>query len=611
MADVIKLLPDFVANQIAAGEVIQRPASVVKELVENSLDAGATEITIIIKDAGRTLIQIIDNGKGMSPTDARMSFERHSTSKISSANDLFALTTRGFRGEALASIAAVAEVELKTKQQSDNVGTFICISGSKILSQDICSCPNGTNFSVKNLFFNIPVRRKFLKADNTELKLIKTEIYRIVLTNPKIKFTFVCDNKTEFVLNPENIKIRIVNVFGKRFETDLIPIKTETSLANISGFVSVPEKAKRTNNEQFFFVNNRYMNHPYFRKAVYLAYDKLLKEGDNPSFFIYFDVLPDKIDVNIHPTKTEIKFEDENYIFQILQATVKQAFGKLNISSNMHFEEDIVKDAHLLPNTKIKSPILTFDPTYNPFDLGKNDYADKNSVPKNWQKMFEDSVENSDGENIPVDRSIYENLEQTDFDINENNPKIKTIFYQFKHKYIITSSLSGMVIVDQRRAHLRILNDKYFNNIKNGKFTAQKLLFPIIYEPPIGFVSLLKDLLKELEFIGFELHPKGENEYEIFTVPSNISNEDPIDILENMFFYYTEYQQDAKKVLLEKIALSLAKATIMKKDTVLSEEAMETLYADLLLSSNANYTPDGKRIIYTFSLTDIQKFFNQ
>ncbi|MDR2835811.1 MAG: DNA mismatch repair endonuclease MutL [Bacteroidales bacterium] len=606
MADVIKLLPDFVANQIAAGEVIQRPASVVKELVENSLDAGADNIKIIIKNAGRTSIQIIDNGKGMSPTDARMAFERHATSKIKSADDLFSLKTMGFRGEALASIAAVAEVELKTKRETDEIGTKIIISGSSIISQETEQCSIGTNFIIKNLFFNIPARRKFLKTDQIELKHIKTEIYRIVLTNPKIKFLVVFDDKTELQLVTENTKQRILNTFGSKLNSSLIDIETKTSIINIKGFISLPEKTKKASNEQFFFVNNRYMNHPYFRKAVLLAYDKLIKEGDNPSYFIYFDVPCEKIDINIHPTKTEIKFEDEQHIFQILQATVKQAFGKYDIVPNMYFEEDIARDAIITSSTKIIPPTQKIDFTYNPFsaDNLKETYRNNGSVPKDWTALFESSKYN--------DEKIFQNNEnQLNFgsDYINEKPYQKTNFFQLKNTYILTSSLLGLLIIHQKRAHERILYDKYLFSLQQEKNAIQQILFPLIYTPPATCLTIMPEILPQLNSLGFEISLEEKDKYKISGVPNNIGTNNPLEILENMLFVYTEYQKDMKLVINEKIALSLAKATAMKKGTQLNEQEMENLFGQLIKSSNQNYTEDGKKIIKTFSIEEIETIF--
>ena len=529
----------------------------------------------------------------MSPTDARMAFERHATSKIKTAQDLFAIKTMGFRGEALASIAAIAEVELKTKRSIDDIGTTIQISGSDFISQDVCSCPTGTNFIVKNLFYNVPARRKFLKADNIELKHIKTEIYRIVLVNQNIHFTIVIDNKVELQLKPENTKLRIISVFGTKLASDLINIETSTSLVNIKGYISKPERTKKATNEQFLFVNNRYMNHPYLRKAILLAYDKLIKEGENPSYFIYFEVAPDKLDINIHPSKTEIKFEDEQYIFQILQAAVKQAFGKLNINPNMFFEEDVVREAHLTSENVVKLPTINYDPSYNPFDLAKNNnYITKKSTPKNWQKMFENDVA------VQKEEFLEEKME------------IKSVFFQFKNKYIITSSLSGLIIIDQRKAHERILYEKYLASFKNNKFVSQRLLFPLIYEPPTNNLDIFKTILNELKIIGFEIVKNNGNQYEISAIPVSLSDDNPIDILELLIYHYHEYQLDMKMIMHEKISLSLAKATTMKKGIQLSEEMMATLYNDLIISSNPNYTEDGKKIMRTISLDEIEKLFN-
>ena len=454
MSDIIKLLSDSVANQIAAGEVVQRPSSVVKELVENSLDAGATSIDVIIKDAGRTLIQVVDNGFGMSPTDARMSFERHATSKISKAEDLFAITTMGFRGEALASIAAVAEVELVTRRADDELGTCINIAASKVKSQEPVAAAVGTNFKVRNLFFNIPARRKFLKSDKVEYKHIVDEIHRIVLTNPSVAFKVVFDNEIKYQLLPENIHQRIANVFGKKLNQNLVPIGVETQIVNIKGFVAKPEMSQKNTSEQFFFVNNRYMYHPYFRKAVTSAYDKLLPEGENPRFFIYLEVDPSTIDINIHPTKTEIKFEGEQAIYMILNSAVKEALGKFNVVPTLSFEEDITRDAHFTSTTVVRPPVISVNPSFNPFKY--TDSAHKRDVPKNWGQMYDvttgktrddfDLPESENPQNDANALSIQSHIEYENDDNYSGDSNQK--YLQLKNKYILTSSHSGMIVIN-------------------------------------------------------------------------------------------------------------------------------------------------------------------
>jgi DNA mismatch repair protein MutL len=614
MSDVIKLLSDSVANQIAAGEVIQRPASVVKELVENSLDAGATDIQIIIKDAGRTLIQVVDNGKGMSPTDARMSFERHATSKISKAEDLFAIKTMGFRGEALASIAAIANIELRTKREEDEVGTEIKISGSEVISQEPVACQKGVNFIVKNLFFNVPARRKFLKSDRVEYRHITTEIYRIILTNPGVNFTVIFDNNTELSLSSENVRQRIINVFGKKLNIDLINIQSETSIVNIKGYIAKPERSRKTTSEQFFFVNNRYMNHPYFRKAVSMAYDKLVPEGEYPSFFIYFDVNPANIDINIHPTKTEIKFEDEQAIFQILNAAIKESLGKFNIVPSLEFEEDITRNAHFTSNTIIRPPSININPDYNPFNQntkikGKTSYHQE-KPPRSWEKLYEQSTKQN-----PDDFFLPESSVKAVQSSIHDNPEVmveqqKNIFYQLKSKYILTSGKSGLIIIDQKRAHERILFEKFMNLLETRKGVIQKSLFPVVYEPDSAGRAVLLEVLSELNNIGFEIVMHGKDKFEIKGVPGDLMDIDPLKTLDHMIYVLSEISGSVQMVLHEKIALSLAKTAAFKVGKILKEEEMQDLFYSLMSCSNHNYTVEGKKILEIIGIDEIEKKLN-
>jgi DNA mismatch repair protein MutL len=610
MSDIIRLLSDSVANQIAAGEVIQRPASIVKELVENALDAEATEIQIIIKDAGRTLVQVIDNGKGMSPTDARMAFERHATSKILKAEDLFAIKTMGFRGEALASIAAVAEVELKTKLKDSQIGTLIKISGSEISNQEPAACNEGTNFMVKNMFFNVPARRKFLKSDRVEYKHILTEIHRVVLTNPNISFLVVFDDKTELKLNAESLRQRIINVFGKNLNLNLINIQTETSIINIKGYIAKPERTKKTTSEQFFFVNNRYMNHPYFRKSVLMAYDKLIPEGEYPSFFIYFDVDPANIDINIHPTKTEIKFEEEQAIFQILNAAVKEALGKFNIIPSLDFEENITRDAHFTSNTVVRPPNINVNPDYNPFKEKHQPSYKRENAPKNWERLYEQSTKNN-----PNDFSLLETNAtpiQTSFDDNQEITieQQKSIFYQLKNKYILTSGKSGLIIIDQKRAHERILFEKFMSLLETRKGVVQKSLFPIIYEPDANNRAVLLEVLSELNNIGFEIVMIGKNKFEIKGVPGDLTDIDPLKMIEQMVYILSEISGNIQMVLHEKIALSLAKTAALKVGKTLKEEEMESIFYRLMSCANHNYSVEGKKVLEIISIDEIEKKLN-
>ena len=597
--DIIRLLSDTVANQIAAGEVIQRPASVVKELVENALDADATEISIIIKDAGRTLIQVIDNGKGMSATDARMAFERHATSKIAKAEDLFKITTMGFRGEALASIAAVSSVELKTKREDDQVGVSIHIAGSQVTSQDAVACAKGANFMIKNLFYNIPARRKFLKSDKIEYKHISTEIYRIVLTNPDVNFNVIFDSDIELQLNSENLRQRIINVFGKKLNIELINIQSESSIAKIKGFIGKPERSKKTNSEQFFFVNNRYMNHPYFRKAVYMAYDKLLPEGENPSFFIYIDVNPANIDINIHPTKTEIKFEEEQAIFQILNSTIKEALGKFNIVPAIDFDDTVTTDVHLTPNTTFKAPNISINSNYNPFiehsEFNERKNFRNDNTPRNWETLYTPSAPQSYSRQSSIDENENISIEE------------KNCFIQFKNKYIITTGKSGLIIIDQKLAHERILYDKFMSLLVSRRGVVQRTLLPIIYTPNSESRAILLEVLTELNNIGFEIVMQGKENFEIQGVPADLIDFEPIKILEDLIYVLETIPSDIKMILHEKIALSLSKSASMKTNKTLCNEEMQSLFYGLMSCPNSNYTSEGKKIIEIINIEEIEK----
>ncbi len=480
MSDIIHLLPDSIANQIAAGEVIQRPSSVVKELVENAIDAGADSIQLIIKDAGRTLIQVIDNGKGMSATDARMAFERHATSKIRKADDLFDLRTMGFRGEALPSIAAISHVEVKTRRAEDELGTLLQIAGSRVENQEPVACPIGSNFSVKNIFFNVPARRKFLKSNDTERRNILTELERIVLVNPSIEFTFI-DNDVEVLKFPAGgLRQRIVNVVGKNFNQQLISIDIDTSLAKITGFIGKPESARKARAQQFFFVNNRYMRHAYFNKAVQSAFDPLILNGEYPNYFIYFQVDPSTIDVNIHPTKTEIKFENEQPIWQILTAAIKEALGKFNEVPTIDFDTEGAIDIPIHdPSKNISQPRVNVDPSYNPFKSpARTNYQRPKFDLDQLYKGFESDKNTADfSTEVTPDVDIFSQQQAGD---SEKIVPEMVVHYQYKNRYILTSVKSGLMLIDQHRAHIRILFDQFLSQIEHKRGISQRALFPEI-----------------------------------------------------------------------------------------------------------------------------------
>lgn len=579
MPDFIHLLPDSVANQIAAGEVIQRPASIVKELMENSVDAGATLITVHVKDAGKTMVQVIDDGSGMSENDARMSFERHATSKISTANDLFEIRTMGFRGEALASIAAVAEVTVQTKKEEAELGTKIYISGSKVLNQELVGCPKGSNFQVKNLFFNVPARRKFLKSDHTELRHIITEFNHIALTNTEIEFILIHNNTEIYHLPQGNLRQRILGVFGKSANQYLIPLETNTSLINISGFIGKPEYARRTFGEQFFFVNNRFMRHPYFHKAVISAYEDILAPDHIPAYFLFFETDPSKIDINIHPTKTEIKFEDERAIWQMLMASVKESIGKNNLSPSLDFNKDGIIDIPVLhKDSEIKTPVIDTNPGYNPF----NEEADyRRSRLKGWEKF-------------------YENFEEA---------ATTGKYLQIRNRYILTSVKSGLMIIDQRRAHERILYDNIMESLKQNARISQQSLFPITIElSPVDF-SVYKEMSASIEKLGFDIREIGKNAIIIHGTPSFIESTDLQGIIESILEQYKNLRDDINIEPMGRLARSAAYASAIPYGKHLNEQEMREMVDQLFGCENPNYTPSGEVIVKIISQEEIEKYF--
>lgn len=607
MSDVIHLLPDSIANQIAAGEVVQRPASVIKELVENALDAGAKHIQIIIKDAGRTLIQVIDDGKGMSATDARLAFERHATSKIRTAEDLFALHTMGFRGEALASIAAVAHIELKTKRAEDEVGTYISIAGSKVEKQEAIACNTGSNFSIKNLFFNIPARRKFLKSNETEKRHILTEIERIALVNPDIEFTVIENDIETLNLLPSNLKQRIVNIVGKGLNQQLIAIEIGTTLVKISGFVGKPESARKSRALQYFFVNGRYMRHPYFSKAVQSAYQHLIPVGENPNYFIYFEVEPETIDVNIHPTKTEIKFENEQPIWQILAATVKEALGKSNEIPTIDFDTNGAIDIPIHDSSRISPPQINVNPSYNPFKTSSSPSQSYQRNNSDWEALYNGfEKESSFKEELP---DSSQDLFNSDESVNSQGKDSFAIHYQYKNKYILTSIKSGLMLIDQHRAHIRILFDLFLSNIQQKRGISQRVLFPEVVEFSASEAAMIAYLLDDFEAIGFDLSNLGNNAYAINGIPSELEKINTTELLHRMVQRSIDSGSDVKDEIQESIALSMAQATAIPYGYKMSEDEMSDIVDRLFASSAHNHTPDGKSIIATLTDEYIDKLF--
>ncbi|MBQ5541178.1 MAG: DNA mismatch repair endonuclease MutL [Bacteroidales bacterium] len=604
MAEVIKLMSEALANQIAAGEVIQRPASVVKELVENSVDAGADKITVNIKDAGRTLIQVIDNGCGMSEKDALKSFERHATSKIYKTDDLFCIYTKGFRGEALASISSVAEVELKTAQEGDQTGTQVIFSGGEFVSQSPVSTPKGTNFAVKSLFFNVPARRKFLKADSTEFQHIITEFQRVALTHPMIEFYLYHNSQIVYSLPKAALKQRIIAICGKNLNQDLIPVEIDTSIVKITGFTGKPQAAKKRNDKQYFFVNNRYMKNPYFNKAVLLAYDKLISPDTAPPYFLYFEVDPRTIDVNVHPTKTEINFENAADIFKLVQAGIRETLNKNDVAPAIDFDN---AEAASLPyfskDMEIpEMPRETFNPYYNPFESTRSSYTpgSYNTTPQekhnleNWQKLYSNVNEN---ENIPF------------FDggktVSEDEKKI----IQVREKYIVSPIKSGLMIIDQYRAHYRVLYNKYLLQIDNNADSIQKLLYPEKLSLDTLSASMLYDLRDEVLSIGFDLDFTDITLPVLKGIPPYIDKNQAVEILTDIIDNYKEEHGNIQTSIKDILAKSLARRQAVKAGRPLNAQEMNSLIDDLFATGEPNYSPDGKTAVVILPVEELEKKF--
>jgi DNA mismatch repair protein MutL len=595
--DIIHLLPDSVANQIAAGEVIQRPASCLKELVENSLDAGATRVQVIVRDAGRTLLQVIDDGIGMSEMDARLAFERHATSKIREAQDLFSLRTMGFRGEALASICAVAQVEMTTRRKEDETGTLIEIHGSDVVRQEPCACPVGTNIKVSNLFFNVPVRRKFLKTDQTELRNLLTEFYHIVLVYPKVAFTFVHNDEIILELPAGTEKQRIEAVFGNPkknvYTSAFVEVKTETELVSIRGFVIKPENATRRA-EQYFFVNGRYMRHPYFLKAVQTAYSGMLTADYQPSFFIYFDIAPESIDVNIHPTKTEIKFADEQTIFQILMASVREALGKFSLAPTIDFDTQGNINIPLPTDAPVSRPQLTVDTSYNPFHTRGAIYPDR--APKNWESLYDGLSETRDLEiSTPRETAIPD---------AEHAP-----IWQYGGKYILMPSEEGLMLINQHRAHTAVLYAQFMEQLENAQGAMQQLLFPEVISLPQDDMILMEQLQPDLRAIGFDLEQLSPDSYSIQGVPAQLAQQSPVPTLQHILTQVRERNADTRQEWREQIALTLAQNAAIPYGKILTETEMREIVEKLFALPQFRRTSDGKTIVSLMTDEEINKRF--
>ena len=637
MSDIIQLLPDTVANQIAAGEVIQRPASVIKELVENAVDAGAKTIRVLVVDAGRTLIQVIDDGKGMSETDARLAFERHATSKIRKADDLFALHTMGFRGEALPSIAAVSQVELTTRMADEELGTRIVLQGSTVVSQEPVACAVGSNFRVENIFYNVPARRRFLKTNATELNNILTAFERIVLVYPEIAFTLHSNGAELMNLRPGSLRQRIIDVFGKKLNQDLLPVEVDTSLCRITGFVGKPESAKKKGAQTYFFVNGRFMKHSYFHKAVSNAFERLVPAGMQVPYFIYFEVEPADIDVNIHPTKTEIKFENEQSIWQILTAATKDAIGRFCEIPSIDFDTEGRPEIPAFDPKRdsIVMPKVEYNPSYNPFkntpgtqaptrstdftpakptDFTDNAQPAKTKIPEDWQTLYEGSISIQQPQE---EMSIFEEEPLTsptapEYLIAEKSPS----HYQYKGQYIMTAVRSGLMIIDQHRADIRILYERYMKQLAQRQNSTQRLLFPEVIQFAPSEDVLMQQLLPELSNVGFELSNLGGFSYSIAGVPAGMEGMEPVKLVRDLVADASDVADtgllagNAGKKAVEKlhatIALSLARHAAIPIGQVLSNEEMENVVSLLFACSDVNHTPDGKTILSILPQHDIE-----
>ena len=615
MSDIIHLLPDHIANQIAAGEVIQRPSSVVKELVENAIDAGASMIRVNIVDAGRTLIQVIDDGKGMSETDARMAFERHATSKISSADDLFALHTMGFRGEALASIAAVAHIDLRTKQKDAELGTHLVIVGSTVETVEEDACNEGSVFSVKNLFFNVPARRKFLRGNETEFRNIVTEFERIALVNAQVGMSLYHNEAEIFNLPISGLRQRIINVYGKHMNQKLLSLDAQSSLVTINGFVSRPDAAKKRGALQYFFVNGRFMKHPYFHKAILQAYEQLIPAGEQPSYFVYFTLDPATIDVNIHPTKTEIKFENEQPIWQILMAATRESLAKSSAIPTIDFDAEGAISIPVYNPTKkteggsMRAPKVQVDNAYNPFDQEPTYQRQE----FDWTKLYEGFERDREavGE-VSRQEEMRQPMDPASFDV----PVSETLFtettnpcFQYKGRYILTAMKSGLALIDQHRAHLRILFEQYGRSIRQKQGASQQVLFPEVVTFTPAEVAILPTLWDDLRFAGFDLSDLGGGSYAINGLPAGIEGMDMVQLLKEIVAHCEELGTDAQEMMGETIARSLAKAAAIPAGKELTPEEMDHLIASLFSCQESNLTPDGKTIISMLTDEELERRF--
>ena len=615
MSDIIKLLPDAVANQIAAGEVIQRPASAVKELLENAIDAGADTISLVIKDAGKALIQVIDNGFGMSETDARLSFERHATSKIKNADDLFKLDTKGFRGEALASIAAIAQVELKTRVEGNDLGTQIIIEGSEVKEQEVCSTAKGTSFAIKNLFFNVPARRNFLKSNPVEIKHIIEEFQRVAMVHADIAFSMYNNGNEVFNLKKGSFRQRIVGVFGEKTNQKLVPVEENTDIVSIAGFVGKPEFAKKTRGEQYFFVNDRFIKNAYLNHAVNNAFDQLLSKDQHPSYFLKLTIDPSKIDINIHPTKTEIKFEDERSIYAIIRTAVKQALGKHNIAPTLDFEQESSFNVPLMRSTDtVKAPTIKVNTDYNPFETKTVSPASRKQPAENWDSLYTDFEKNT---SEIIEHQLGKEDEQQVISPNwntEEEPAFaeteKQTLIQLHSKFILAQLKSGSLIIDQERAHTRILFEKYIQNFANGQGTTQQLLFPETIDFIAADAELINELQAEIKQLGFDFEKMGKSSFVISGAPVELKEQNVKKIIEGLLEQFKLNESELKLKKHENLAISMARSASIRSGKKLSYQEMKALVDELFSCEMPYSLPNGKPTIITLNLEDLNQQFD-
>lgn len=609
MGDIIKLLPDSVANQIAAGEVIQRPASAVKELLENAVDAGADKIDLIIKDAGKTLIQVTDNGSGMSETDARMSFERHATSKINTPDDLFMIRTLGFRGEALASIAAISHVQIKTRLADEDLGTLIEIQGGEVTRQEPAGCPAGTTISVKNLFFNVPARRKFLKSDSAELRHIMEEFHRVAYVYPEIGMSLQSNGRYLHQLPGSVLKQRIVNILGASYSKKIIPVEEKTDKVSISGFIGKPEFAKKTRGEQYFFANKRYIRHPYLHHAVDNAFEELLPSDSFPTYYIFIETDPQFIDVNIHPTKTEVNFQDNQLIYAILRSAIRRSLSQFNVAPSLDFDAEQSFSIQPDRDEPIRNPFHRKDSGYNPFENkspeGKRiSPTEKQSNRATWEKLYE------------VAKNIESTPEKTQTDDQEveqenNEPVFAPKFIQVQNKYILTAIKSGVMIIDQHNAHFRILYEKFLDSIEKKRTATQHELFPRNLSFSHEDAEILREIKGELEFAGFSIKEFGKNSFVVDGTPGDTHNHDLLELLEGII---ENYKKELRDVHVDKkigVARASAARMAVRQGKKLQTEEMEVLIDQLFRCKIPEKTPDGRKTLYLLPFGDIEKKFNE